>query len=305
MTMLARSLFQGFPYNNLMLKMTSLFLLASITLPASADPHAIYGEDNRKDVWAVSNPLYLRLAQSTAAMIDKYNLKLQGSETLIVGRSIGEVFKLCPNERFIKQTMAATCSGTLVAPDLIMTAAHCYEYAKETCKENVWVFDYKISKENQTQVMVSNSKIYECESVLLKEMSLPQRIDHALIKLKRPVTDRPFAKFRSQGSLKLNDPLVLIGHPSGLPTKIADDGYVLSMSENSFVTNLDAFTVNSGSGVFHAKTGEVEGILSSGNKDYDGKSECSSAVKYSMPSGNEIVMRPTKIIKFLETYKSP
>jgi V8-like Glu-specific endopeptidase len=186
-----------------------------------------------------------------------------------------------------------------VAPDIIMTAAHCYDLAKQTCKEYAWVFDYKVSRENQSSVTVPSSNVYECDQVVLKEMDLNNGIDHALIKLKRPVSDRAFAKLRASGEIAVNDSLVLIGHPSGLPTKIAGDAFVLQILKNSFVSNVDAFSSNSGSGVFNAKTGEVEGILSSGRSDYNGKGNCSTLVKYDMSEGNETVVKIEAVKKFL------
>lgn len=278
-------------------------ILALFSLHAFAEPFAIYGEDNRKDVYAVTNPLFVNLAKSTAAMIEKSHLTSSGASTTISGRSLGDMYKLCPDQRFRGQPVAANCSGTLVAPDIIMTASHCYELAKQTCKENVWVFDFKVSKENQGSVTVPTSNVYECQEVLLSEMDLAKGIDHALIKLKRPVTDRNFAKLRSKGSVEIGDPLVLIGHPSGLPTKIAGDAYVLKVTKTSFVSNVDAFSVNSGSGVFHGNTGEVEGILSSGQADYDGKGNCSSVKEYDMEKGNETVVNVEGVKKFLSSYK--
>jgi hypothetical protein len=114
------------------------------------------------------------------------------------------------------------------------------------------------------------------------------------------VTDRPFAKIKKPTDIKVNDPLVLIGHPSGLPTKIAGGAQVLKVLKNSFISNVDAFSVNSGSGVFHALTGEYKGILSSGRQDYDGKGNCSSAVIYSMEEGNETVVMPQNLEKFIK-----
>jgi V8-like Glu-specific endopeptidase len=279
--------------------MKYLPLLFFISLNAVAHPDAIYGEDSRQDVYAVSNPLFVNLAKSTAALIEKTNIKSSQNESTISGRSLGDMFKLCPEERFRNQPSAANCSGTLVAPDIIMTAAHCYDLAKQTCKEYAWVFDYKVSRENQSSVTVPSSNVYECDQVVLKEMDLNNGIDHALIKLKRPVSDRAFAKLRASGEIAVNDSLVLIGHPSGLPTKIAGDAFVLQVLKNSFVSNVDAFSINSGSGVFNAKTGEVEGILSSGRSDYNGKGNCSTLVKYQMSEGNETVVKIEGVKKFL------
>lgn len=279
-------------------------MLALSPLFTHAVPEAIYGEDNRQDVYKVSNPLFTQLASSTAAMISKDNIKQIGKESVISGKTLGEMFRLCEGERFRHQPSAANCSGTLIAPDIIMTAGHCYDQVKQQCRDYRWVFDYKVSKENQPSVTVPNSSVYECEKVILKEMDLAKGIDHALIKLKKKVLDRDFAKLRSMGAITLNSPVVLIGHPSGLPTKVADNGYVLKISENSFTSNVDAFTINSGSGVFNAQTGEVEGILSQGQQDYDGNSNCTSTVKYDMEKGNETVVKVEKIKKFLEKYQT-
>jgi V8-like Glu-specific endopeptidase len=283
--------------------MKSLFLLLIISANSQAGIQAIYGQDNRTDVYASTNSLFVELAKSTAAMIDKTHIKKMNAESIISAPSLGEMYRLCPEERFRHQPTAANCSGTLVAPDVIMTAAHCYDLAKQTCKESVWVFDYKVNKENQSTVTVSNDKIYECSEVILKQMDLNQGIDHALIKLKRVVNDRPHARIRSNGDIKMGEPLVLIGHPSGLPTKIAPDASVLKTLTNSFVSNVDAFSVNSGSGVFHAITGEIEGILSSGRQDYDGKGNCTSVMIYEMSEGNETVVKPNLVSAFLKSYK--
>ena len=269
---------------------------------ASAIPDAIYGKDNRQDVYAVSNPLFVKLANSTAAMIEKSNIKNNGSTGHITGTPLKDMFKLCPDQRFRNQPSAANCSGTLVASDIIMTAAHCYDLAKSTCKNYVWVFDYKVENENQSSVTVSNSSIYECSEVLQKEMNLKDGVDYALIKLKKKVSDRDYAKLSSGGKIKLGTPLVLIGHPSGLPTKVADEAFVLKLLTNSFVTNVDAFSINSGSGVFNSLTGEVEGILSSGRSDYDGKGNCSSVKTYEMSEGNETVVEIDAVRAFLSRF---
>lgn len=279
--------------------MKLLIVMMVLSFEASAFYRAVYGEDNRMDVFTVTDPHLQNMALPTAAMIDKTHLKKQGKQTLITGPSLGDRYKLCPNQRFRKQQVSANCSGTLVAADLIMTAGHCYEMAKQDCKNYSWVFDYKVSSADQASVTVSNSSVFSCKKVILKKNDTDAGIDHALIQLDRPVKDRPFAKLAS-GEIRKGDPLVLIGHPSGLPTKIAADAFILEVLTSSFKTNVDAFSVNSGSGVFHATSGEVVGILSSGRADYDGKDGCTSVLEYEMDFGNEIVMRPLEIQKYLE-----
>jgi len=54
----------------------------------------------------------------------------------------------------------------------------------------------------------------------------------------------------------------MIGHPSGLPQKVAVNASVRSLEGAAyFYTSLDAFQGNSGSPVFDRNTGEVIGIL--------------------------------------------
>ena len=63
--------------------------------------------------------------------------------------------------------------------------------------------------------------------------------------------------------------MVVIGYPSGLPTKIADQAQVrTNKHRNFFVANLDTFGGNSGSPVINKSSGLVEGILVRGESDY-------------------------------------
>jgi V8-like Glu-specific endopeptidase len=273
-----------------------LITLTLLSFSAVAGTYAIYGEDNRKDVFA-SDAFYKQLALSTAAMVSKDNVHPNGSNVTISAKSLGDMYHLCPEERFRQQPIAANCSGTLIAPDVIMTAGHCYDLPQQTCKEYYWVFDYKVAKENQSSVTLPQQNIYECERVIAKEMR--DGVDFALIKLKRVVSDRLPAKLKLKGSLSTKDPLVMIGHPRGLPTKVTDGGFMVRNEPTLYFTNLDAYSVNSGSGVFHARTGEVIGILASGRNDYTNQNGCNISTTYDMAEGNEAVVKVEVLKQFL------
>src|SRR5690606_3981623 len=90
--------------------------------------------------------------------------------------------------------------------------------------------------------------------------------DYAVIRVDRPIT-APGAiplPLRQTGAVPVGTPVGIIGHPTGLPTKVTfGDATVVrnDASEPFFTTNIDTFRGNSGSPVINADTGIVEGIL--------------------------------------------
>jgi hypothetical protein len=67
----------------------------------------------------------------------------------------------------------------------------------------------------------------------------------------------------------------VIGHPAGLPTKVAGGAKVRDASpEGFFVANVDTYGGNSGSIVINARTGKGAGILVRGEADYVYKGDC-------------------------------
>jgi V8-like Glu-specific endopeptidase len=275
-----------------------LLILPLLSQLASANPKVIYGEDNRRDVYAETNPLFKKIALSTAALVDHDNLQTQGSQVLVSGRSLKDIFKMCDDQRFKNQPVAAHCSGTLIAPDIIMTAGHCYDSGNNECKNSSWVFDYKASKENQGSVLVPEASVYHCAEVITMINDPFNNADHALIRLDRAVTGRDPIKLQKT-PVKINDEVLLIGHPLGLPTKIADGAKVTKVDAYSFLTNTDSFTINSGSGLFNPKTGEAIGILSSGARDLETKNGCSVNRVLKMEDAQEMGMRLEQVVKAL------
>lgn len=243
-------------------------LFASSQLIAKTGNKVIYGEDNRVDVVNSTNSLYVELSRSTAAMISSVNLRPDEGEglTKITGKTLRSS-GICASERFANQISAANCSGFLVGEDLLVTAGHCIRSAAD-CRGYKWVFDYKVEHEDQGEIVVDSSSVYSCKNIVSRSLNSMNQDDWALIKLDRKVTDRAPLTFRTSGKPQVNDPLVVIGHPTGIPTKIADGANIRSLAGTYFVANLDTYGGNSGSAVFNAETGIVEGILVRGTTDY-------------------------------------
>lgn len=236
--------------------------------------NAIYGKDNRKEIYETSEAIQ-NISKSTAGMIENYKLLEAGdSHKMLPPKKLGANMPLCPGEKFVNQSQAVTCSGFLVGPDLLVTAGHCVN-TEEDCSKVSFVFDYTLDKmTHKEETIVKNENIYKCAKVIDARLEMDSKnpkikYDYSLIKLDRVVKGRTPLKFRTEGKIDSSEELYVIGHPIGLPTKFADGAKVVKNEEAQyFATNLDTFGGNSGSAVFNAKTNEVEGILVRGEKDF-------------------------------------
>ncbi|MBD64394.1 MAG: hypothetical protein CME62_04260 [Halobacteriovoraceae bacterium] len=253
----------------------TLTLAISLTLTQAAfssdkSEQIIYGVDNRIETYQASYT-QKKLAHSTAGMVETVKLVKTKDKVMLPPISIKKEMGLCEDEKFSDQPSSVICSGFLVGPNLLVTAGHCVPN-QARCNEVSFVFDYKIEADSRkADMLVSKNKVFKCNKVI--EAKLQGRgnsaRDYALIKLDRVVPGRSALKIRSKSKIADNSNLLVIGHPSGLPQKIASGARVFSnTSPYFFKTNLDTFGGNSGSAVFNTKTLEVEGILVRGAKDY-------------------------------------
>lgn len=236
-----------------------------------SEDKVIYGDDNRKDLYDVENLQFVEFAKSTLAMIPNTLIKpLSNSEVIIAGNTLAEESKVCLNERFAMQPTSSVCSGFLLGEDLLVTAGHCIVDQRD-CDIHSWVLDYSYntSKQlNQTAFILPSENVFQCKEIIARSQDPISLNDYAVIKLDRKSNRTPL-KFRTEGAVSPNANLVVIGNPSGLPTKVSDNGYVRKNGNDFyFQTNLDSFSGNSGSAVIDANSGLVEGILVRGEVDY-------------------------------------
>lgn len=247
-----------------------IIILSSLAIStnsiASGIDKVVYGKDNRQDVFESTNALYKKLALSTAAMIPNNSLEVKGDMVIINGGTL-EGDGICSDAKFAKQQTAAMCSGFLVGKDLLLTAGHCIQTMSD-CQSNSWVFDYSNAKAEKSLFEINKKDIYACTEIISRELDNGTENDFALVRLDRQ-SDREPLSFRKTGKLGDKAKLVVIGHPSGLPTKISDGANVRgNANQYFFQSNLDTFGGNSGSAVFDSTTGVVEGILVRGERDY-------------------------------------
>lgn len=308
--------------------MTKFFLFAGfalVSLTAQAEIDVVYGVDNRLDVYQVSNAGALSLAKSTAAMIPAGRFQRTSPQSFDLKPlgTLERVENICPTQKFSQQELAPTCSGFLVGEDILVTAGHCYKQdttPAEACKQFVWVFDYaqRSATANPTKG-IPLQNIFTCKTVLAAELN--SSLDFAIVKLDRKVPGRAPLKFRNSGVISPKAPLMVIGHPSGLPLKISPGGKVTNNTERTrFSTNLDTFHGNSGSAVFDSSNGLLEGILIMGKTDYvpsnpkdakscmvvnacdDNGNRCTAGIEGGAIARGEVVLRIEMILPLLKKF---
>ena len=265
-----------------MMLASSGLVLSSAGFAGSPRPEVIYGEDNRLDLFDVKVPDNLRkLARSTAVLMKSSDLTPSSTRTghlNIKSETFGDAMDLCPNEPFREQPSAGFCSGFLVGPDILVTAGHCMD-SQTRCDTTSFVFDFGYLDSTTDLSSVPSNNVFRCQTIVAQELDSDTKSDFAIVKLDRPVTDRAPLKYKKDGIVTNGTKLVVIGHPSGLPTKIAGDSTVRTSNAEKpfFVANLDTFAGNSGSAVFNEDTEEVEGILVRGDTDFQFVNGCSES----------------------------
>lgn len=236
-----------------------------------AAPSIVYGDDDRKEFYE-SSKRYQKWARASAAMFGKFQLVDHDDHFTIFANNL-EGHGVCSTQRFAKQPAGASCSGFLVDKDLIVTAGHCVTEQYD-CENYYWVFDYQINSPNEKFEKIYKKNVYECLEIVERKFNFFTKNDYAVIRLKRAVKNRTPLEYRTSKKAPAGTPLVMIGYPSGLPLKIADNAIIRKNHWKYFRANLDAFTMNSGSAVINANTGIVEGILVGGGDDYNEVNGC-------------------------------
>ncbi|MCO4753983.1 MAG: trypsin-like peptidase domain-containing protein [Bacteriovoracaceae bacterium] len=260
-----------------MKQFTIILLATSFACHAgTASPYVVYGEDDRIEVFQ-SSPKLQKLANSTAGMIVSNKLVPVNGNIMLPPYTLRQDTGVCEGEKFSEQATPFICSGFLVGPDLLVTAGHCVPN-EARCEDVSWVFDFKVDPvTGKTPVLTKKDNVYKCNKVIDAKLfnTRTNKYDYALIQLDRVVEARAPLKLRSSGKVKTNTKITVIGHPSGLPTKVASGAKVVANDkQNYFVADLDTFGGNSGSAVFDSETGTVEGILVRGAKDYETVDKC-------------------------------
>ncbi len=229
----------------------------------------VYGTDDRKDLYQTTDKLR-ELSRSTAALVAKSSLINIGDGNYTHRQvTLGDSQNLCDDQKYSEQYDLAFCSGFLVSSNVMVTAGHCI-VDQATCNNTKVVFDFSIENESDVNgpEFISGENVYTCSSII-DRVKTDSGADYAVVYLDRHVEGRIPLKVRTTGLVGVGMPVAVIGNPSGVPTKIADNAIVRGTLEDHFITNLDTFAGNSGSPIINTHTMTVEGILVRGDSDYN------------------------------------
>lgn len=263
----------------------------------------IAGEDDRKDPHDLGNSdeekLQAELIHATVILTDKSRLTKNGDGTWTLDVEPFQQAGLppCSGEKFANQKTGGWCSGFLVGSDVIATAGHCGRNS-DAIKNTAYVFGFRVSSDTDPGRTVFNeNEVYFGSELLAFDLSSTG--DFAIVRVNKAVT-APGAKplkVRSSGSPSIGSSLGVIGHPSGLPVKIAFGVNTVLMRDNDpwLIANLDTYGGNSGSAVFNNK-GEVEGILVRGAQDYEFEVDCFRSNLIENSEGSEAITKASAFV---------
>ena len=238
-------------------------------------PLVIYGKDNRTEEYDITSLAYRRAGDATIMLVYASELTANGDGTYTLpSKTFGDWYldldpidtglPLCDAERFRNQPAPGICSGVLVAPDIVATAGHCV--ACETIGNLAVVFGFVMQNATTPVLTVSADDVYWCHEVIAYHDSYP---DWSLIRLDRNVTSHIPMNMRAGGVVSDGQALLAVSHPWGVPRKYDAGGIVRENSAPTyFQANVDVYMGSSGAPIFNRSTLEIEGLVSTGKRDF-------------------------------------
>ena len=292
-------------------------LLVLLSFAALAEQTAL--RDNFTEVESVGDNLIVDTAKSVATMVQAKNIipvvneqKLEEFATLasmpatkknlrkmkeISDSALVHILNLvapkdagmCKGFEYKDQPFLSNCTGSLVAPDLILTAGHCVKI-KNFCKRFKWVFDYKYESTAENFAGVnptrSSEQIYSCKKVVRKVHSkIPIygalfRSDVALVKLDKRVVGRQPLELDFEYKPKKDDEIFLISNPRGLPQKYSEGKIEQRVTKAITMAKLAALGGSSGGPIFSKESGKIIGVLVRGPLMFREKTEDEKKCEY-------------------------
>ncbi len=279
-------------------------LITLLTTLVSLSSYAVYETDNRLDYYQVQDEKIKELSKAVAYQI--YFDELKGWtfnkywQILTTPLSAGGV---CGNEPFAKQhIMRNDCSGILIGPKKLLIPGNCI--TEHYCSNGLFYFMFNYHNEDSGVLdnMRHKDNFYKCEKVVKRIYDPNTAISYAVLELNKEVKGIKPVKLASQNLIDPKDELIAIGHPSGLPLKIADDAFTTDQNETHFLVSSDIGGSSKGTGIFNARTHELVGMLIYGTKNYEYSAEdnCKRAPILPFDQTQELAIKVNGPINYFE-----
>lgn len=241
------------------------------TQVSSSSAAIVHGTNSIKNIWQESDLQLKTVANSVALITVKSAIKTENS-LIYPSDTNNPTFKnkssMCSGQPFVSEQVI-TPSGTafLVSPTHVATAGHTinglfqvvtgkskstseaftHQELSSLCLQLQFVFNYQYNNSTSLTNPSATNDVYSCKRIHRHRGNNP---DFAIIELDRPsnLSPIPFSDDPDPTALFINGtPARIVGHPAGLPKKIATGVFSTSISQGNILTNLDNLAGNSGS----------------------------------------------------------
>lgn len=256
--------------------------------------------DSRIELFQLDPNIYWQFAifqksESIGMIVEKEKLH-QVAKTIYkidTSQTMGGTYNLCTSEAFCKQPIIGVGTAFISSENSMISAKHVFE---RSITNYVVIFGYRII---QSDGMVE--EYFDAENIYYPKKIMHQDEDLDVIefvvdrKINRPVLEWEDSSLAS----KKESEVYMIGHPSGLPLKVALNASIEDTSNPLYCyTSLDSFQGNSGSPVFNFYSNKVIGVLVAGEVDYKYNGNCYYSPVCKIPyCKGEKVIRMEEIIK--------
>jgi Trypsin-like peptidase domain len=194
----------------------------------------------------------------------------------------GSANSLCADEPFREQPVVVERQGAipgdfgytgyLVGPDRVLTCWHGWEYFSG--RAQLAIFGYALHPGGAAATELPASQVLAVAAYPADRpppAAAPGSCsgDWVVLRLEHPVTHLGELASPRLATPRPGRSVYALGHPRGLPLKLAADGVVLGATDGALRTNLDTFVGNSGSPIFDADSHALVGLVIEGQKGQD------------------------------------